>query len=129
MPAHRPLPESVEGLIATRIESLEAMQVLFLLRDRPDRTFTAREVAESLALDDVSVSRQLIQLRQRGLLAVEMSDDASYRYAASGELASAVDELRECYVSRPLDLAALIANRPQVRLRLFADAFRLRGGK
>jgi hypothetical protein len=88
------LPPSVRHLIATRVESLETMRVLFLLRDHPDRTWTAREVAASLALDDVAVSRELIWLRQRGLLAVEMSDDASYRYAPSGELDAVVDELR-----------------------------------
>jgi hypothetical protein len=129
MPYRRPLPDSVERLVATRIESLEMMQVLFVLSDEPHRAWTAREVAESITVDEVSASRQLIRLRQRGLLAVELSEDASYRFAADGELAVAVAELRECARSRPLELAARIAARPQQRLQHFADAFRVRRDK
>lgn len=120
------LPESVVRLVATRVESLEALRVLLLLRDQPDRTWTCQEVTDAVALDAASVSGALVRLRQRGLLTVELADDARYRYAATGDLGSAVDDLKECYRTRPLDLAALIASRPQQRLRLFADAFRLR---
>ena len=102
------------------------MQVLLLLRDQPERRWTSPEVTEALRLDEASVSGALVRLRQLGFLTVELEGDARYRYAAAGDLASAVDDLRECYRTRPLDLAALIAARPQQRLRLFADAFRLR---
>ena len=112
--------------MATRVDSLEMMQVLFVLHDQQNRTWSSQEITADLGLDEAAVSGALVRLRQRGLLAVEMADDAKYRYAASGDLAEAVDQLRQCYRTRPLELAALIAARPQQRLRLFADAFRLR---
>lgn len=120
------LPEQVQQLVATRVDSLEMMQVLFVLHDQQNRTWSSQEITADLGLDEAAVSGALVRLRQRGLLAVEMADDAKYRYAASGDLAEAVDQLRQCYRARPLELAALIAARPQQRLRLFADAFRLR---
>jgi hypothetical protein len=129
MTHHGSLPDAVQRLVATRIDSLEMMQVLLLLSDLPPRAWTSREAAESLGSDEVSVSGQLVRLRQRGLLAVQMSEDASYRYAASGDLALAVEQLRECARSRPLEVAALLATRPQQRLRHFADAFRMRRDK
>jgi hypothetical protein len=120
------LPLPVQDLVTQHVASLEAMQVLLVLHSAPTRAWTSGEVAVATSLDEVSATRQLVVLRQRGLLAVEMTDDAAYRYNAAGELASAVDGLAECFRARPLDVAALIASRPQHRLRLFADAFRLR---
>jgi hypothetical protein len=120
------LPESVQRLVATHVDSLDVMQVLLLLHDHPDRTWTSQEATEVLGLDAASVSGALVRLRQRGFLTVELAGDTRYRYAPKGDLGSAVDDLKECYRARPIDLAALIAARPQQRLRLFADAFRLR---
>lgn len=120
------LPPSVQELIDSRIDSLAMMQVLLLIREQADRRWTFETVRDASSMDEASISGALVKLRQRGFLSVELADDACYRYAASGDLAAAVDELRECYRSRPLDLAARVASRPQQRLRLFADAFRLR---
>jgi hypothetical protein len=119
-------PEAVQRLVATRIDSFEMLQVLVLLCDHPEKRWTSPEVTAALQLDQASVSGALVRLRQRGFLAVEMEEDARYRYAAHGELADAVDQLLDSYRARPLDLAALIAAGPRQRLRLFADAFRLR---
>ena len=120
------LPEPVQDLVARHVASIETMQVLLTLHAAPTRAWTSRDVAAATSLDEVAATRQLVILRQRGLLAVEMTDDAAYRYNAEGDLASAVDGLAQCFRARPLDVAALIASRPQHRLRLFADAFRLR---
>jgi hypothetical protein len=120
------LPQPVQDLVTRHVASIEAMQVLLTLHAAPTRAWTSEEVSAATSLDEVSATRQLVVLRQRGLLAVEMTDDAAYRYNAEGSLASAVDGLAECFRARPLEVAALIASRPQHRLRLFSDAFRLR---
>jgi hypothetical protein len=117
----------VQDLVARHVVSIETMQVLLTLHAAPDRAWTARDVAEATSLDDVSATRHLVLLRQHGLLSVELTDDASYRYNASGELAGAVDSLAACLRARPLEVAALISSRSHQRLRLFADAFRIRG--
>jgi hypothetical protein len=126
MPDQDTLPETVRRLVANRLESLEMVQVLLLLHADPDRVWTSADVEGATALDEVSASRQLILLRQGGLLTVEMASDATYRYGATGDLARAVDDLKQCYQARLVDLASLIASRPRQRLQLFADAFRLR---
>lgn len=120
------LPQPVQDLVTRHLASIETMQVLLLLHAAPARTWTSADVAAATSLDEVSATRQLVLLRQRGLLSVEMTDDAAYRYHATGDLASAVDGLAACFRARPLEVAALIASRSQHRLRLFADAFRLR---
>jgi hypothetical protein len=120
------LPPSVQELVGARIDSLEMMQVLLVIREQPDRSWTLDMVRDASSMDEAAISGALVKLRQRGFLSVELAGDTRYRYAASGDLAAAVDDLRECYRTRPLDLAAFIASRPQKRLRLFADAFRLR---
>jgi hypothetical protein len=123
------LPRSVEELISTHLDSIEALRVLLRLHAAPGETWTARAVAEATSMDEVSATRHLVSLRQRGFLAVEMADDAAYRYAAAGTQAASVDELAACFESRPMDVAETIAQRPQRDLRLFADAFRLRRRK
>lgn len=126
MSARGALPASVQELVHARIDSLEMLQVLLLIHGRPEQSWNYATVRDSVSMDEASISGALVKLRQRGFLSVEISDDTLYRYSAAGELAAAVDDLRDCYRARPLDLASLIASRPQQRLRLFADAFRIR---
>jgi hypothetical protein len=120
------LPESVQRLVAQRIDSVEMLQVLLALYDDSGRTWTAAQAAQAASLDSVAATRQLVLLRQRGFLTVEMADDAAYRYGPPEEVRDAVDDLVKCYRARPLEVLSLIAARPLRRLRMFADAFRLR---
>jgi hypothetical protein len=121
------LPESVQRLVAQRIDSVEMLQVLLVLHDDRGRTWTAAQAAQAASLDGVAATRQLVLLRQRGFLTVEMTEDAAYRYGPQGELREAADDLVKCYRARPLEVLSLVAARPLRRLRMFADAFRMRG--
>ena len=122
-------PERVSALVEARLDSIEMIQVLMVLHGEPTRSWSAEEVARATGLDPVSASGHLIVLRQRGFLLVTMAGDASYTYGARGELSDTVDALMECYRTRPLELANLVAARPRNKLRLFADAFRVRRDK
>jgi hypothetical protein len=120
------IPEDARLLIATRVDSLATLDVLGLVRTGGDREWTADDVAGALRLDVVSASRQLVALRQGGILTVTMGVDARYRYAPPAATAVAIDALVAAYVAHPLEVAELIAARPRNKLRLFADAFRIR---
>lgn len=126
MPERSTLPGAVEDLIERYFESIDSMRVLLAIHAEPKRSWSCREVADVAGLDHGSASRQLVRLRQAGLLSVKLADDATYGYAASGDLARAVDELKACFQARPLDVVALIAARSERRLKHFADAFRFR---
>jgi hypothetical protein len=129
MTSNQGMTEAARALVESRLDSVEMVEVLLLLHADRERCWTVDEVAGASGLDTVTASRHLILLRQRGLLTVAMGGDASYTYGAQGELAGAVDDLMECYRTRPMELASVMAARPRQKLRLFADAFRLRRDK
>jgi hypothetical protein len=120
------IPDEARLLIERRIDSMEMLDVLLLLHDSPGREWTAAEAAAALGTGEVSASAHLVALRQSGILAVTMSDDARYSYRPRPELGAAVDALARHFREHPLEVAELIASRPKHKLRLFADAFRLR---
>lgn len=120
------LPDDARLLVERRIDSIEMLDVLLLLHGNPRRPWTAAEAARALGTSEVAASAQLVALRQGGILSVEMTDDARYTYQPRPELAVAVDALAAHFHENPLEVAELIAARPKQKLRLFADAFRLR---
>ena len=120
------IPDEARLLVERRIASVEMLDVLLLVHDSPGRAWTAAEAARALGTSEVSASAQLVALRQSGILSVAMADDARYTYGPRPDLAAAVDALAAHFRDHPLDVADLIRSRPRQKLRMFADAFRLR---
>ena len=117
----------VRAFIAERVDSVAQLEVLLLLHARPDRGWTARDVAAELRIDPNWAERQLAELPRRALAA---ASGESYRYApATAELADAVAGLAKAYAERRVTVINLIFSRPADTLRSFADAFRLRKDK
>ena len=105
--------------------------MLLLLNLEPRRAWTADEVAASLRISVASASARLLDLRQRGLLAVELTAgsaaiDVAYTCRPSTSVAGVVDELAACYRELRLQVAEVIATAPRRKLRLFVDAFKIR---
>jgi hypothetical protein len=126
MPPRSAIPEDVHSLILRSLESPAFLDVLLLLHDGPGRAWQAPDVAATLHLGEVEASRALVTLRQAGILAVTIGKDVAYSYRPQPETAQTIDALADHYRQEPQAVLDLIANRPRQKLRLFADAFRLR---
>lgn len=120
------VPDDVRALILRRVESPEFLDVLLLMHGSGDRALKPDEVAGRLRVDEVTASRALVSLRQAGILTVTIDEDAQYRYQPPPAAAETIDALVAHYRDRPQDVIDLIARRPQQKLKLFADAFRIR---
>ncbi len=117
-------PEEVRTLVATHIQSVEQLEVLLLLHAQQGRAWTAAEVAAELRIDAMSAASRLEDLSARGFL-----DHAGGTYtfhSIDSAMSRAVTALAEAYRDRRVSLINLIFSKPVDKVRLFADAFKLR---
>jgi hypothetical protein len=120
------LPTAVRCLISERIESVQQLEILLLLRAAPDKEWAPPEVARALVTQVESSQEWLEEMTRTRLLA---SDGRVYRYApVSAELEDSVDGLAESYAKYRVAVIALIFSKPSERVRTFSDAFRIRDG-
>ncbi len=121
------LPEEVRRLIADHIDSVEQLEILLLLYQHPERTWSAEAVARELRVAAISAGERLEDMAFAGLLARKDGKPVEYRYApTNGALADAVRGLSTAYSERRVTVINLIFSKPVDKIRTFADAFRLR---
>src|SRR3954451_7900715 len=99
------LPDIVRRLIAEHIVSVEQLEVLLLLRSRPERSWTGQQASEQVRSGADSVARRLTDLCKRGFLAPE---GAGYRYSPPPERVAALDALARAYAERRHQVIELI---------------------
>ncbi|MFO7178436.1 MAG: hypothetical protein DIU78_007040 [Pseudomonadota bacterium] len=122
------LPREVQELIAQHITSVEQLEVLLLLREHADREWSASAVSEEIRTSERSAAARLADLRTRGFLTSR--EDAGvtlYRFdPLTDTLRRAVASLSQVYRERRYTIIDLIFSKPIDRLRVYADAFRIR---
>jgi hypothetical protein len=116
--------DRVRAFVRDRIDSALQLEVLLLLYRDDSRSWASAEVAANLRIEHGWTDRQLVALRDHGLLVLQ---HGRFRYGpADPELRAAVDELNQAFAERPATLIAMIFSKPQRALQTFADAFRLK---
>ncbi|OJT25875.1 hypothetical protein BO221_08525 [Archangium sp. Cb G35] len=121
------LPEVVRRLIADHIDSVEQLEILLLLQQHPERSWTAESVARELRISPLSAGDRLKDMARSAILARVQGSEAEYRYAPeSPDMAEAVAGLATAYSERRVTVINLIFSKPVDKIRTFADAFRLR---
>jgi hypothetical protein len=121
------LPQRVQRILMTHIDSIEKLEVLLLLRNRTERQWTASEVALELRITEASADMRLVDLASSGLLVSNGEAPAGYRYSpVDSEDVRAISELATTYSERRVSVITFIFSKPQERVRAFADAFLLR---
>jgi hypothetical protein len=115
-------PEDVRRFVRTSIDSVELLHVLLLLRDNPERQWTAEELSAELRSSPHSIERRLAHLRRHRLA---VSSSGLYRYAAPAKSDDLVQRLLELYRERRTTVIdAIFASRPDP-LHSFSDAFKV----
>ncbi|MFL5345254.1 MAG: hypothetical protein ACJ8AT_10695 [Hyalangium sp.] len=124
------IPPRVQRFIAAHIDSIEKLEVLLLLRARPDREWSAREVSQELRITESSATARLEDLTARRLLGKAAGSAPVYRYApASADDDQDVGELQATYSTRRVSVISFIFSKPLDKVRGFAEAFRLKRDK
>jgi hypothetical protein len=123
------LHDSVRALLRDHIESYEQLEMLLLLRGRPNGTWNLGELAERLHAPSEELEQGLRGLEAAGCIAQRTPGGDVFRYAPRDALqAAAIDRLAAAYEERPLAIIKLMNANAIERVRTaaistFADAF------
>jgi hypothetical protein len=121
------LPEAVRRFIADHIDSVEQLEILLLLYQHPERSWTAESVARELRISVLSAGDRLKDMARAAILSRVEGGEGEYCYAPENQqLGEAVAGLATAYSERRVTVINLIFSKPIDKIRTFADAFRLR---
>lgn len=124
------LSGELELFIASEIQSLEQLEILFLLSGNPHKWWTAKSVYEVVKSSLQSVQERLNQMVQRGLIKEETGSEVHYQFAPADEgMWRIVAELRDAYKERSVKVVQAIYSKPPDGVQEFARAFRVRKDK
>lgn len=121
------LPDEVRRLLDERIESIAQLEVLLLLHRTAPQDWDAEGLSRELRIEPGWAAELLALLRRAALVEESPAGDGSHRFApASPELAKAVESLAASYADRRVTVVASLYSKPVGRIRVLADAFRIR---
>lgn len=120
------LPTSVQQFLSKYIRSLEQLEVLLLLRNNPDRSWTSADVYEVVRSSRASVEERLESFVQLGFLVKEDCSPRTFRYAPADNLGAALDETASAYQMWRLRVIEAIFTPAADPAQRFADAFKVR---
>jgi len=117
--------EEILRFVSASVKSIWALELLLMMRRQKPRAWRTEDLVSELRASTLVVREALASLGATGFVA---NDDAGlfcYRPAAD-HLDAFVESTQELYASKPLSIINAIAAAPNEKLRIFADAFRLK---
>jgi hypothetical protein len=121
-------PPSLLELLQRCASTLPAVELLLLLAERPEATWSLDELVESFRKREFSppfIAENLAKYQRSGL--VEEQEGGRFRYCpASTDLADTVKLLRTAYNERPVTLIRAIYSVADHPIQSFSDSFRIK---
>lgn len=124
--ANPEIPELVRRLISDHLPSVERVEILLLLADSPDSSWSAAELEERIRSTYDSVAKNVGALVSAGLVGAREASPPRYQFApANPALQAAVSALAGSYRTRRVAIIELIYAERTDPVRSFSDAFNL----
>jgi hypothetical protein len=125
--ANEPIPEPLQVLLMSAIESVERLETLLLLRRERPRAMSVKAVSAARLVTPASAERDLALLCGRGFLAVNIGVDLVYSYRpVTPELDAQLETIERLWTERRTDVVRVLGERnAHDPVRAFADAFRI----
>jgi predicted transcriptional regulator len=121
------LSDGLRDFIKQYITSLEKLEILLLLYQEANRSWSVEEVFKVTQTNLVSVADRLKSLAASGLLIAEGNTASVFRFQPmSAELAQRVSELQEAYAFSKYKVVEAIFSTPHGQAQKFADSFKLK---
>jgi hypothetical protein len=118
----------IRRFIALHIHSLEQLEVLCLLTETPDKSWSIADVNRAIQSSEKSISDCLEKFRNDGL--VISNPDGKFCIAReANNLNETVVALTKAYRQMRVSIIECIYSKPPDSIQDFADAFRLRKDK
>jgi hypothetical protein len=109
--------------------TVDAVELLLLLRSTPQQWWSARDAHGALApdasLSEADATRYFGVLHRHGLAALAPDGSVQYR-PATPELERHAQTLAQAYLERPVTLIRVVYALRDQNIKSFADAFKLR---
>lgn len=121
-------PEDVRRFLDDYVESIDQLEILRLLWEKPDMDWSATVLSAEVQAELAAVITHLAALRARGLLvSADRGTGLVYRYGPrNSELEGRLQTTLQHYRERPVSMIKLVVARSKDPLRNFSDAFRVR---
>ncbi len=117
--------EDVLAFVSASVKSLWALELLLTMRRHRPRAWETPELVKELRASTVVIREALASLTGVGLVATDDNGLHCYR-PATEQLDGFVEGTESLYGVKPLAVINAIATAPNEKLRIFADAFRLK---
>ena len=122
-----PIPATVQRFLHANVESVDQLEILRILASDAQTEFTSRALAKERNLSAEDIERHVRALEARGLLTILAPNPMVCKYGArSPEMDSEIQALVKIYIERPVSVIRMVYEHEK-QLRLFAEAFRLKG--
>jgi len=113
------------AFVGATVKSVWALELLLLMRRERGRAWRIPELVRDLRASTLVVAEALQGLKNAGLVATDETGQWCYRPAAE-QLDSFVEGAQSLYAAKPVSVINAIATAPSEKLRIFAEAFRLK---
>jgi hypothetical protein len=118
---------AVLAFIRDRIDSVEQLEALLLLKKHPDTQWTAEDLSRALSTQPASAAARLKEFHATHLVSVQIGEAPRYHYSPStAALDHTIAELAEAYAKYPVRIINLIYSKPIDKIRTFSDAFKFK---
>lgn len=120
------LPEDIQCFMDQHIDSIEQLEILRVLGQRPAEDWSATTLSREVQIKADAIAQHLQTLQSRGLLSSAVCDqEVRWGYAPrTPELDDGVRRLLQCYRERPVTMIRMVYAKAHEVLRTLADAFR-----
>lgn len=122
-----PIPREVVAFIDKAIDCVEQLELLRVLAEEPEKRWSALELARVVQVKPDEMESYLKVMKARGLISLSPSDNGAWHHGPLPSLEAVVNQLLDVYRERPVTMIRLVYDRAAIRLRAFANAFRLQG--
>ena len=125
------ISDGLKQFIQKSFDSIEAIEIVLLLRNAPGKFLSAEELNAILRSNIQSIGERLKTLVVKGIVQTRVeSEKTLYAYLADDlQKTKHMDELAENYIVRRFAIINLIYSGKLQELHKFADVFDLRGKK
>jgi hypothetical protein len=116
------ISNDVRQFIFDYIDSVEQLEVLFLLKSSPEKWWTAADISNQLRSTPTSIDSRISRTKLMQFLDSHPNTPQCYRYHQTAQSDEIIDKVLQEYKLRRQAILELIFS-PVKRSRSFADAF------
>jgi hypothetical protein len=119
----RPLAADVAALLDAHVDSIDALDVVLLVRQYGWQRLSREFVAQRTGRDSAQIAQVIARLVLSGLVATDPADPTSFHLLGGNAALSSLDRLAQTYAEDPFGIVTYVSMRSMERMRMRAARF------